>query len=517
MNRKRISGREKGSVLVLFALALTTIFGGAGLSFDIARMYMAKEEGQAYADAAALASVVHLNGQLTGIAAAKTAALQVGGTVGNVGWKNHSFSNLDYNRAAGNAGDIELQFCRLNTCPTDPDVSPSPTDATGYRFTYVKTKSNVPLYLLPLVTGRYQTEVVASAVAGQINANNWSEGLFPFAPFERQVEEPGGGLVTDPTGNLGMTKNQWYTFAWSRGGSGLAADEVLMAAFNFFGKSTAAANGYAFTATEFLSSTNGTPAYTALQEIGAYLRGETVKGQNLQVNGGKDPRYCPGDTTPAFLKSLIARTQIMSGFGSTFDPDPNATYPRIGSSDILYDKGFYNDEPNVGTKLVKEAVTQGYQDGDNYSVGSTVFFPPGAREALQSPIIEMIHMDANLKPNTNGNTAPYSMPSPAVAGDVQNYFSGSPTGTGERLIVAPIATLSGAVGGQGQTATISGFRGFLLLADDKCKKNCKQQDAYYGGNTPKDNWCAAYVGDILDPIGTTTPAVNGVYVVRLIQ
>src|ERR1700692_4592873 len=58
------SGREKGVTMVLVALAMVAIIGVAALSIDGVTLYLAREEAQRSADAAALAAarVISLRG-----------------------------------------------------------------------------------------------------------------------------------------------------------------------------------------------------------------------------------------------------------------------------------------------------------------------------------------------------------------------------------------------------------------------------------------------------------------------
>src|SRR5579863_4847524 len=66
--------REQGFVLLVMAICSIVIFGCLGLAVDIGRMYIAKNEAQAYSDAAALAGALALNGSTAGVTAAQTAA-----------------------------------------------------------------------------------------------------------------------------------------------------------------------------------------------------------------------------------------------------------------------------------------------------------------------------------------------------------------------------------------------------------------------------------------------------------
>src|SRR5579862_2114054 len=66
--------RDRGFILVTVALAAVAVFGFLGLAVDLGRMYIVKNETQSYADAAALAAALQLNGTSAGVTAAQTAA-----------------------------------------------------------------------------------------------------------------------------------------------------------------------------------------------------------------------------------------------------------------------------------------------------------------------------------------------------------------------------------------------------------------------------------------------------------
>src|SRR6478672_4011619 len=70
----RTKARERGFVLVTVAASAMALVVVIGLSVDIGRMYISKNETQAYVDAAALAAALQLDGTTTGITRANDAA-----------------------------------------------------------------------------------------------------------------------------------------------------------------------------------------------------------------------------------------------------------------------------------------------------------------------------------------------------------------------------------------------------------------------------------------------------------
>src|SRR5258706_5086827 len=69
----RRNRRESGYVLVTMAGTALALLAALGLAVDIGRMFIAKNETQAYCDSAAMAATLRLNGASTGITAATNA------------------------------------------------------------------------------------------------------------------------------------------------------------------------------------------------------------------------------------------------------------------------------------------------------------------------------------------------------------------------------------------------------------------------------------------------------------
>src|SRR4051812_43148796 len=74
MRQQSSRGRRRGYILVATAFSLVFLLGVCGLSIDIGRMYVTKNEAQAYVDSASLAAVIKLDGTSSGITNAQTAA-----------------------------------------------------------------------------------------------------------------------------------------------------------------------------------------------------------------------------------------------------------------------------------------------------------------------------------------------------------------------------------------------------------------------------------------------------------
>jgi len=184
-NSSAKSHSQKGFVLITAGLCSVAMLGFLGLALDLGRMYIVKSEIQAYADSAALAAALELDGTSAGVARALSVVAS-----------NPNRWNLGTATFTG----TQVDFADDATGPWQ--ASPSP--ATGYRFTRVRAQGAVPLYVLPAVGAGGASTVRASAIAGQVEKTNFREGLLPFSPFSHNSAPPDFGFVV----------GQRYTLRW---------------------------------------------------------------------------------------------------------------------------------------------------------------------------------------------------------------------------------------------------------------------------------------------------------------
>jgi Flp pilus assembly protein TadG len=195
-DQNRTSKARRGFVLIAMAVAAIVVFGCLGLSVDVGRMYVAKNEAQAYADAAALTAVLNLDGTSAGVTAAKSAAI---GLASQWNFMTGSFNGTVVEVATSVAGPW-----------TSASTPPSP--ATDYTYARVTATSPVSLYFIPVVTGGSLSSTVnASAIAGQVKETTSNEGLFPFAPIA--FDGPTGG--DQNTSPWGFVVGSQYTMRYA--------------------------------------------------------------------------------------------------------------------------------------------------------------------------------------------------------------------------------------------------------------------------------------------------------------
>jgi hypothetical protein len=148
-------------------------------------MYIVKSEAQAYADAAALAAALELDGTPAGITRAQN-SLAASTNRWNMGTTAFGGSQVDFAAQAGGPWQG------------------SPNPAAGFRFARVRASTTVPLYFMPVVTSVGSTVVSASAIAAQVLKTNFREGVLPFSPFAHNSGQP----------DFGFTVGERYTLRW---------------------------------------------------------------------------------------------------------------------------------------------------------------------------------------------------------------------------------------------------------------------------------------------------------------
>jgi hypothetical protein len=181
----RASG-ERGFALITVGVCLVATIGMLGLATDIGRMYIVRNEMQAYVDAASLAAALELDGAATGIARAQS-SIPASSNRWLLGTSPFTGTQLDF------APDS-----------TGPWVA-TPSPASGYRYARVRAAATVPLYFIGAVVSARTTVINGTAVAGQVSKINFSEGMFPFSPFAHNNGQA----------DFGFTTGQHYTLRWA--------------------------------------------------------------------------------------------------------------------------------------------------------------------------------------------------------------------------------------------------------------------------------------------------------------
>jgi hypothetical protein len=320
---------ERGYVLATMAVCSAIVIGFLGLAVDVGRMYITKNEAQAYADAGALAAAGVMDGTTAGVTAAQAAATSVGNQ-----W---NFRTSDFSGTT-----VEVA-----TSPSGPWVSTNspPSPATNYTYVRVTPQVSLPLYFAPLITAFagssvYTANVQALSVAAQQPQTTFNTGAFPFSPIA--FDGPTGGSNT--TSPWGFVAGQEYTMRYESSGKSECAGDMadsnhikIGSARGFWGNNSAAV------ASEQIEGLTQESTIT----VGEVLPG--VGGAKTSVASAIDFRIAQdGDTTDTTYASYEAnpshngqRVVVMPiqsevdntilGFG-TFLLTPAGTYDHKGNA-----------------------------------------------------------------------------------------------------------------------------------------------------------------------------------------
>jgi Flp pilus assembly protein TadG len=184
------------------AASIFVLMGMLGLSIDLGRVYIAKHETQAFADLAAVGAARHLNGNQSGIDAAKS---DVTTSTNSNTW---NFSTTKFGSDATSSPAPTVEF---STDQASWTASPS-GNLKNYAYVRVTATPRVNLAFLPAVGTALTQQVTGQAVAGVIPQTFPAGGYLPFTPFAHDATLNADGTPKDP--NFGFTIGQEYTILW---------------------------------------------------------------------------------------------------------------------------------------------------------------------------------------------------------------------------------------------------------------------------------------------------------------
>ncbi|MDQ6760809.1 MAG: pilus assembly protein TadG-related protein [Acidobacteriota bacterium] len=189
---------QKGFVLVAAAVGFAAVLGAAGLAVDLGRVYIARNEVQAFADSAALAAALQLNGTSAGITAANL-AVQSTPNKWNLG--TQSVSNATVQFAVGSAAN--------GNQPDAASWTATPASGSNYRFVRVIAGADVPVMLAQAIGAQSTMHVAAVATGGQLMVTTYADGLLPFSPIAPNAAD---------TVDYGFQTGQLFTLRYPSGG-----------------------------------------------------------------------------------------------------------------------------------------------------------------------------------------------------------------------------------------------------------------------------------------------------------
>ena len=194
-SRRRTQG---GISLILVAMTLIPLFGMLGLAMDGGRMFIVRNEIQAFADASALAAVASLDGTRNGVDAANAIAL--------VGPQGNTTPNA-YDFGTAVVSGVTTAYATSFSGTYDSLATASGPATNSYRFIRVAASAQVPLYFLPVINGiPTRAPLSATAIAGQQPQSSAGDGgLAPFVVDAHNAAD---------TKNFGLTPGVTYTLKW---------------------------------------------------------------------------------------------------------------------------------------------------------------------------------------------------------------------------------------------------------------------------------------------------------------
>ncbi|MBK5295121.1 MAG: hypothetical protein JJE04_26025 [Acidobacteriia bacterium] len=179
------TSRRKGFTLLATAVSIIVMMGMLGLVVDLGRGYVAKNEAQAFTDAAALAAAQKMNNTSTGITAAKAAV-------------TNSLNRWYFNTKSFTGVVTEFSTNRTTWVT-------SPSTGASYRYVRVTAPTNSLSTYFMTVLGASQTmNVGARSMAGIDVPTSLPQGVFPFAPFAHDDDAP----------NFGYSPGEELTLLW---------------------------------------------------------------------------------------------------------------------------------------------------------------------------------------------------------------------------------------------------------------------------------------------------------------
>jgi Flp pilus assembly protein TadG len=186
------------------------MIGMLGLSIDLGKVFITKNELQTFVDASALAAALQLDGTNTGVEGANATA-----TAGPLGTAKPNGYNLDTMAISGAVTGYSSSF--TGTYDSYGIAHSTPTNT--YRFVSITATANVQLSFLPVIGGIPTSMAVsASATAGQEPQSTISSGgLLPFAP---DAHDPAD------TRNFGFTPGSEYTLKWGNNNDSTCAGDA---------------------------------------------------------------------------------------------------------------------------------------------------------------------------------------------------------------------------------------------------------------------------------------------------
>lgn len=193
MSAKRAISRDKGGVLVAFALLLMLLMGFMGVALDFGHLYIVRTELQTALDACALAGAQELNGQPD----ARTRAINAGIAAGNINRVDMQLAS--WNGKGGVTRD-DISFFDKDHIATTVDAN-----ARYVRCAHTQPATQTPLLLM------FGQATGSTGYSGTMDVGAAAEATTTPAqstcPVPLALRPKTGGAAPD----YGFTKGDWVT------------------------------------------------------------------------------------------------------------------------------------------------------------------------------------------------------------------------------------------------------------------------------------------------------------------
>ena len=276
LQRQPRTGRQKGFVLITMTAAAIAMIGAMGLAVDLGHVFIIKNETQAFADAAALAAALQLDGTTAGITRAGTAATSL-------------TNKWNFDTTSVPSPTVEYAVTSTGTWYDAASV-PDPSTIIYARVT-ATTAPNIYFIPVVLVNKVYTMNVKSMAVAGQVDfANNTEiiQGLGPYAAVASSNTGPKFGFTVGDEYDV-----QWPQYNGTRKNCSNANGNLDNCFVNSTcsGETTAAKQEVV---QYWGSKTNGYRGSSGTSNLNAYILDEKQL-QALNIGDNIDPVLSNGD------------------------------------------------------------------------------------------------------------------------------------------------------------------------------------------------------------------------------
>lgn len=187
MANKPMPARQRGSLIMIFAMALMVLIGFIGMALDLAQVYNRKAELQNIADSAALAAAQELEGSAAGVVKALARAKSSAAELSAYQYRMRGVTLSD--RAVSFAASVDAADSEWQTSPADPSQAMFVKVDTGQNE---EALGRVGTFFIGALSSRLaHIDTGARAVAGRASLKLTPLAVCAMGPELTQRPNPG--------------------------------------------------------------------------------------------------------------------------------------------------------------------------------------------------------------------------------------------------------------------------------------------------------------------------------------